>query len=281
MQQAQHRAGSMEGSQYSQPLGLVTMQNMKWAVEVQKSGLARRNLGDLLTDLGFHLVDGIEFDAFTSPSLDQYDTAGEVWSEAKHLRQAFTGPAGIDPEFTLGSVIDYSSDPPKRHAFLEPEPIQITVSFGKPTLIVSPPLGLSKNQLAEWYEKHAEQEYQAKLEAQRAKLEPAYLCSRASKVLELLAIDDPTGETLYKIYELAEGHPSRRSNFHNRFGVSKDEFDRFGDAVHNPAVSGDWARHAYESKPRTSNPMSMNEAEAFIRELAKKWLASIRKARSE
>ena len=155
----------------------------------------------------------------------------------------------------------------------------MTMSVGKPTLTVSPPPGLSKDQLAEWQAKRSEQEYQAKLETQREKLEPAFLCSRASKVLELLVIEDPTGETLYKIYELAEGHPSRRSSFHDRFGVSKDEFDRFGDAVHNPVVSGDWARHAYENKPRTSNPMSMGEADAFIRELAKKWLASIRKAR--
>ena len=89
------------------------MQNMKWAVEIQKSGLGRRNLGDLLTGLGFQLVDSIEFDVFTSPSLDRYDTAGEVWSEAKRLREAFTGPAEIDPGFTLGSVIDYSTDPPQ------------------------------------------------------------------------------------------------------------------------------------------------------------------------
>lgn len=253
---------------------------MKWAVEIQKSGLERRNLTDLLAGLGYQLVDGVDSEAFSSPLFDQYDTAGEVWSEAKRLREALTGPAGIDPEFILGSVIDYSNNDRKRHAFLEAEPIRMTLSVGKPKLTFSPPPGLTEDELAEWRGKRAEQEYQAKLEAQREKLEPAFREPRASKVLELLAKDDHTGETLYKLYELVEGNPSKREALHGQFGVSKDEFNRFGDAVHNPVVSGDLARHAYEKKTKTKNPMSIREAETFIRQLAKKWLASVRASES-
>lgn len=249
---------------------------MNWAVEIQKTNLERRNLADLLNGLGFALIDGIQFPAFTSPEINECDTAAAVFEKAKRLRAAFTGPAQIDPTFVLGSVIDYSVDPPKRHAFLEVQPVTSRSSVGTATLTISPPKGLSGDELERWNEEHAEREYQDKLERQRSKLEPAFRNPKAAKVLELLSIENPPAETIYKIYELAEGHPDNRKAFHTQFGVSKDQFDRFRDAVHNPAVTGDWARHAYEDIPKTSNPMSKGEAEQFVRQIAFKWLKYIR-----
>jgi hypothetical protein len=101
-------------------------------------------------------------------------------------------------------------------------------------------------------------------------------------MLELLKRDTHTGESMWKIYELAEGKlpkrkPQReleRKKFHEKFGVSEDEFKRFQDTVHNPVVSGDFARHAYEDSTRTPNPMTIGEAERFVMSLAKKWLAT-------
>jgi hypothetical protein len=254
---------------------------MKWAVEIQKTSLGRRNLADLLEGLGFSLVDGIEFSAFTSPSIEGCGTAEQVFELAKQLRSAFKGAAQIDPQFVLGSVIDYSINPPRRHAFLEVESIISTMSVGSATLTVSPPKGLSGQELETWQAEQAEREYQSKLEGQRSRLEPAFWSPRAKKVLELLAIEHPSGETIYKIYELAEGHPSNRGTFQARFGVSADQFGRFKDAVHNPTVSGDWARHAYEDSPKTTYPMSKDEAERFVRQIASKWLENVRANKSD
>lgn len=254
---------------------------MKWAVEIQKTNLERRNLADLLSGLGFTVVDGIEFVAFTSPSFDALGTYGEVWDEAKMLRNAITGPANIDSDFTLGAVIDYTTAEPKRHFFLEVESAEMKFSVGHVTLTVSPSAGLSEEALVGWKASREEQEYQAKLESQRSTLEPAFREPRASKVLELLNLESHSGETLYKIYELVEGNPLRRKQFQARFGISNDEFDRFGDAVHNPVVSGDLARHAYDDQPRTKNPMTIHDAEQFVVELAKRWLASVRLNPSE
>jgi hypothetical protein len=111
---------------------------MKWAVEIQKTNLERRNLADLLGGLGFALIDGIQFPAFASPEIDGCDTAADVFEKAKQLRAVFAGPAEIDLEFSLGSVIDYASNPPKRHAFLEVEPLICKTSFGSVTLTVLP-----------------------------------------------------------------------------------------------------------------------------------------------
>jgi len=254
---------------------------MKWAVEIQKTGLQHRNLVDLLNGLGFQLVDGVDFEAMYSPYFDDLESATEVWTEAKKVRYAFTGPASIDPEFVLGSVIDYSTKERKRHAFLEAKSIEFTLTGASATLTISPPPNLSSEELRKWEDKRAEQEYQTQLESQREKLEPVFLEPRAAKVLELLSIENQTGETLYKIYEIMESHPSKRKDFQHQFDISKDEFKRFKDAVHNPVVSGDLARHAYKDPPKTKNPMTIDEAKIFIQALAKKWLASIRRISDE
>lgn len=254
---------------------------MKWAVEIQSTSLDRRNLADLLCGLGFALINGIEFPALTSEEFDKCNNAGEVFEKAKAVRGAFKGPSQTDPEFVLGSVIDYSFEPPRRHAFLEVDSVLHTSSTGSATLTISPPEGLSHAELNQWHADYAERQYQAKLESQRSKLEPAFISQRAAKVLNLLGTDKPSGEVLNKIYELAEGHPGNRPNFHSRFAISKAEFDRFSDAVHNPTVSGDWARHAYDKPPKTANPMSRGEVEQFVRGIAIRWLEQVRKSKTE
>jgi hypothetical protein len=250
---------------------------VKWAIEIQKTSLKKRNLSDLLRGLGFELVEGIEYPALASPKIDACKTAADAFEKAKAVRAAFKGPAQVDPEFVLGSVIDYSATPPRRHGFLEVDSCVIKTSMGSPTLTVSPPKGLSRAELELWTADYEERQYQTKLECQRSKLEPAYLSQRAAKVIELLSIETPSAETVYKIYELAEGHPDNRAEFHQQFSISRERFDRFRDAVHNPLVTGDWARHAYHDDPRTSNPMTKGEAEAFVRELAATWLESLRR----
>lgn len=250
---------------------------MKWAIEIQKTGLEKRNLSDLLFGLGFELIEGIEYQALVSPEIDACLTAADAFETAKAVREAFKGPAQIDPDFVLGSVIDYSITPPRRHAFIEVESCVMRMTTGTATITISPPKGLSPTELEQWKTDHEERQYQTELKRQRSRLEPAYLSTRAAKVIELLSLDKPTAETIYKIYELAEGHPGNRTDFHQKLSVSQERFDRFKDAVHNPSVTGDWARHAYHGKTKTQNPMTKGEAEAFVREIAAKWLHSLRR----
>lgn len=112
------------------------------------------------------------------------------------------------------------------------------MAVGTPTLTVEPPSSLSESELKRWKEQQEEREYQEKLQRQRESLEPAYFSSSAAKVQELLAAENVFAESLYKVYELAEGHPDHRAVFHREFDISREDFDRFRDAVHNPVVSG-------------------------------------------
>lgn len=250
---------------------------MKWAFQIERTTLDRQNLLDLLESIGYQPADvpGLEL-VFWSKTLETCVNTGEVWEEAKSIRYLVSEVTEIDPEFVLGPVIDLSSGEAKRHHFLEVKSAIIVTIGLDAILTVSPPKNLSEEQLIEYNTRRAEQEYKAKLEAQLSKLEPAFREPRAIKVLQLLKRDSHNGESLYKIYELVEGHPSNRKEFHERFGISKVEFQRFSDAVHNPVVSGELARHAYEDKPKTDNPMKFAEARSFILDIAKRWLASLR-----
>lgn len=59
---------------------------MKWAVEIQKTSLQRRNLSDLLQGIGFNLVEGIEYPALASPSIDACDAAADAFEIGKDVR---------------------------------------------------------------------------------------------------------------------------------------------------------------------------------------------------
>jgi hypothetical protein len=249
---------------------------MKWSVEIQKTILDKRNLADLLQGIGFELVDGVEYPALHSPALDACETAGEVLEIAKEVQATFKGPAKIDTDFELGNVIEYTTTPPRRHAFFEVTDTVLTIAIFPPSITITPPKELSPAERERWNAEQAENQYQEKLEHQRTFLVPAYFNPKAAKLIELLAIENPSGVTLYKIYELAEGDKSNRETFQTKFGITKNSFNRFKDAVHNPAVSGDWARHASPSKLNSNNPMSKTEAKEFIHEIAIKWLKSIR-----
>ncbi len=247
----------------------------KWAIEVQSTQLERRNLADLLQQLGFELMNEAPHVAFSSPGINECTTAAEAYEIGKKLRSSFVG--GVDATFALGSVIDYSRNPASRHAFLEvQEVLHFHTTFFDATLTVSPRPGLSEDELRAWHEKRAEAEYQAKLNSQLSQLVPAYFNPKAAKVLELLAIQAQTGVTLFKIYELMRGPSSNAKAFGQQFDISDNEYHRFAEAVHLDSVSGDWARHAHGEAAKSGNPMTKGEAESFVRSVADRWLQHIR-----
>jgi hypothetical protein len=212
---------------------------VRWAIEIRKTSLTSRNLSDLLERLGFELVDGIEYLALVSSAIEACETAAEVFEIAKNVRAAFSGPSQVDSDFTLGSVIEFSTNLPRYHVFLEAGScVQINSCSGG-AITLPPPAGLSPAELLRWHTDNEELKYQALLEQQLSRLEPAFTNSKAAKVLELLSIKNPSAEVVYKIYELAEGPLSSRVVFHKQFAISQDDFNRFRDAVHNPSVSGD------------------------------------------
>lgn len=245
---------------------------MKWSIEIQETSLECSNLEDLLTALGYKLIQGTSFHEMTADKLDSCRSAGEVFELAKTIREAFKGAANVDPEFALGSVVDHSCTPAKRHAFLEVDSIVQKQQVSSATLIVCPPKNLSAENVEAWKEKQAKTRYESKLEDQLSRLVPVLKHPEAEKILEFLSVSEPTGEVLYKAYELMVGPKSNRKDFHSRYGIEANDFNRFKDAVHNPDVSGDWARHAVGEKLNSDNPMTRHEAKSFVHRIAELWV---------
>jgi hypothetical protein len=175
----------------------------------------------------------------------------------------------------LGSVIDYSTTPPRSHAFIDVPSIVMKISVYPPTITISPSTEVTSAELEKWNAEQDEKQYQEKLEHQRTFFEPAFFNPDAETVIELLSIENPDGQDLYKIYELVKGDKTK-NNFQQEFEISNDSIIRFSDTVHKASVSGAWARHAKHEKRKSDNPMSKSEAKEFVHGIAKKWLKSIR-----
>lgn len=250
---------------------------MRWAVEIQNTSLERRNLSDLLNGVGITLVDGSPFPLFTSSEIDRCSSADKVFEQAKRLREAFAVPPPTDPGFVLGSVIDYSSDPPMPRAFLEVASTVSTQSIDTVTLIVPRPQRLSDEERERWEREQAEAEYQVKLEAQRRRFVPAFRNAKAAKAIKLLDIENPTGTIVRKIYEVMAGKRINQA-FNNKFEIDGTEFKRFKNAVNDPRATGEWATHEVEEHgSKITNAMSREEAVRFIQQLADKWLDHVRR----
>lgn len=250
---------------------------MRWAIEILSTQLERRNLEDLLARLGYSVVEAAPHIALSSREIDRCSTPADAYAIGKRIKEGFAEAAEIDKEFKVGSVIDYSTEPSRRHYFLEIQSaFHVHTAVFAPTLTPNPPHGMSAEELKSWEEQWLEAAYQAKLDAQLSLLEPAFFSPKAAKVLQLLAIKDPTGETLFKIYELMRGERANRRVFGQQFGISDADYQRFSDTVHKDSVSGDWARHAHGEPPTTDQPMTKGEAEAFVRRIAKMWLQQVR-----
>ena len=248
--------------------------DMKWAVEIQRTGLEIRNLEDILKSLNFRLFLAGQNQGFTSDEMDQCANEDEVNNIAKQLREAMK-VGEVDTEFSLGPVIDYRSDPVKRIVLLEAtSSMQINTSA---MLSSAPAQNLSEVELHLWHKEKAEQDYQIALRWQLTKVVSAYRSETAKEVLNLFKTKNQTGLSLFKIYELMEDKASKYDKkagtaFRQRFDISEEQFRRFSDAVHNPSATGYWARHSVKHTLDSDNPMTQLEAQNFIRDLAERWL---------
>jgi hypothetical protein len=184
---------------------------MRWAIEIQKTSLEDRMLSDLLRALNINLVQGINFPkALSSSEIDTCTTSQNAIEIARNVRSALKR---IDPEFSLGAVIDFSVDPPTLHQFLEVDSCVINIStFFPATLTVSPAANLSPVELEQWTRNHEQQQYQAKLNDLLSTFIPAFSNPNAEKVLELLSIEPQTAVNLWKIYEYIRGKKEKDSD---------------------------------------------------------------------
>lgn len=93
----------------------------------------------------------------------------------------------------------------------------------------------------------------------------------ARYALRLVSAEHPTWMDLYKAVELLEQEVSKRT-LHG--WTSKNKLSRFTQTANSFEAVGDAARHGTGRVNRPRDPMTLDEATAYVRDLVAEWLQS-------
>lgn len=104
----------------------------------------------------------------------------------------------------------------------------------------------------------------------------AELCAEDSsveKVMRLLAASDAKGWVgLYRIYEVVESDVGSEAALQAQAWGAGSDLKRFKRSANSVTVAGDEARHGKEWQVPPPNPMSLEEAGAYVEQLVRSWL---------
>ena len=99
--------------------------------------------------------------------------------------------------------------------------------------------------------------------------------SAVAKVLRLLSMDDAaTWGGLYRIHEVIEADMGGESNLKHQGWGSEGDPKRFKHSANSVQVGGDFSRHGSEATYPPKNPMTLPEAEAYLKYVVQCWLAT-------
>lgn len=99
--------------------------------------------------------------------------------------------------------------------------------------------------------------------------------SAVAKVMRLVAAtDSDEWVCLYRIYEVVEADVGGELALKALGWGSADDRRRFKHSANSVAVAGDAARHGKEQTTPPANPMSQEEAVAYVHSLVSSWLSS-------
>jgi hypothetical protein len=106
----------------------------------------------------------------------------------------------------------------------------------------------------------------------------AALCatdSSVEKVMRLFAAPDArTWVGLFRIYEVVESDTGGQANLARMAWGTANAQERFKHSANSVTVAGDDARHGKEHTEPPKNPMTLDEAGAYVEQLVRAWLGS-------
>lgn len=92
------------------------------------------------------------------------------------------------------------------------------------------------------------------------------------QVAKLVYEDGFSWDNLYKIYEIIRNDLNGGKNLGNKHYVHSSELSRFTNTCNSPDILGNNARHGVQKGNPPKEPMSIEEALDFIREMACGWI---------
>lgn len=251
---------------------------MKWVIEVRKLEGDAEMVRALVEAVGLRFVD----DKFPEPratayvtddAFDNLPTNADVWRQCKKREAAIADlPNDLFPDgraiVELGSLVELRGDTWVRHIFgsadivLAPFTVSATgtVSHGN----------LTADEIEALIKEQERREHEARIE-RAARYARAYTREpRVAAVLDLLK-EPPSSHSLWHIYEHIEAQLGGSA----KELVAESQARRFRGSMNHPDVLGKGSRHAVQTKPAPTNPMSLDEATTFIRGLVDAWVVKI------
>jgi hypothetical protein len=246
---------------------------MRWRVEITEQNGDDRLLRDVLEARSIRLHEEAGKRFLVGDPFEALPTAGEVHALASRVQSIATeieeAHSDIPIGFQIGHVLEELESGERRmHVFGMARGFAMGFG-GAASLTVERGLSLSEADRRRIEEEEREAAYKKKRRKATSLLVSALENERASQVQRLLR-KQLTPQTMGHIADLIQDDIGGAM----RDLVSGNQLTRFYRSINHPDVFGEQARHIISGQEPPPKPMSLDEAQAFIRDLAARWLES-------
>lgn len=248
---------------------------MRWRVELLDVTGNRRLLGDVLQELSISVVEESGESFLVGEPFETCDTAADVHAHASRIQSIVQEVCDHVPEievaFSVGSVVERITDGgPRRHHFLVvSDALHLHVAGHVACVTVAPAAHLSEEERQRLEAQRQEQEYQRLRATAVSRIVPAVADDRALTVQRLLH-GELTPQPLGHVADLIQDDLGALVTQL----ASTNQWKRFYRSINHPTVFGEKARHIVSKVEPPPDPMTLDEARSFIRDVASRWMKS-------
>jgi hypothetical protein len=205
-------------------------------------------------------------------AFEALQTAAQVYELASKVQSILTEVTRDDPDiamtFQVGQVLEVVANGElRKYVFAALRATSFSFASIHPTLIVGPGPSLCDADRKRAEKEQKEQAYLNKRRKATRRFVSAFTDDRALRVQRLLR-NGLTTQSMWHIFELIQddmGGAIKDLVSHNRR-------TRFKRSINHPLAFGQQARHVISKEEPPAEPMSLDEARAFVQDLAARWL---------
>jgi hypothetical protein len=246
---------------------------MRWRIFVTTIEGDERLLRDILAEFKISIIEDGAARYLVSERFDVHETPQGARKDAQDVRAVIDQVSSEEPDskatFTVGNVFEKKADGSwGEHLFIDiaPASLAITCQLGIMATI-SVTASASDEDRRRIEEENKEREYQRRRRVAVSRVLSAYRDERALQVQRLLR-GELTPLALGHIYEIIESDVGDgMTDF-----ASRNQQSRFTRSINHPDVFGGQARHGVSKFGPPPEPMNLDEARNFIRDIAARWM---------
>ncbi|HLX97279.1 MAG TPA: hypothetical protein VKR62_01165, partial [Roseiarcus sp.] len=229
-------------------------------------------LRDELGEVSILLHDETDTLFLTSERFEALQAAAQVYELASKAQSIITEVTQDDPDiamtFKVGQVLEeVANGELRKHVFATFRAASVSVPSVTAILTVGQAPSLSAADRERIENERKEQAYVSKRRKATARFVSAFIDERALQVQRLLR-NQLTTQSMWHIFELIQDDMGGAI----KDLVSQNRQTRFERSINHPLAFGQQARRLISKAEPPPKPMGLEEARAFVRDLATRWL---------